>query len=292
MADKVTGPLVPRRRIAAELKRLRDERGHSLEQVAEALLISTSKLSRLENAQGRPQQRDIRDLVGYYGIEGTELATQLGRWVRSASRQGWWTNFSDSLLKDLDVHLAYESEADTARLYTIPILPVLLQTPDYTRAYYHQIEGRPEKDIGELLDIRLKRQEALKSRPDLPPLKLVAVTHESSLRQRVGSPQVMRGQLNALIERSMEPNVWFHVLPFTAPASFSMTCMYAHFEYADSKEPGIVQIETHAGFLSEETPARVRRYRAAHDALVQASLSTEKSRELVAKVRDEMELTA
>ena len=221
-----------------------------------------------------------------------ELAAQLARWVRSASRQGWWTNFSDDLLKDLDVHLAYESEATVARLYTIPILPVLLQTPDYTRAYYRELERRPDEDVSELLDIRLKRQEALTSRPDLPPLELVAVTHESSLHQRVGSPEVMHAQLDALIKRSMAPNVRFHVLPFSAQPIFSMTCMYALFEYADSAEAGVVHVETHAGFLSQENPARVRRYRAAHDALVHAALSTGDSRELVASVRDEIELTS
>jgi transcriptional regulator with XRE-family HTH domain len=284
--DKVTGPLVPRRQIATELRRLREERELRLEQVAEALLISTSKLSRLENAQGRPQARDIRDLIRFYEIEGTDLAARMTRWVRSAGRQGWWTDFSDDILKDLDVHLAYESEASVARLYTMPILPVLLQTPEYTRAYYRELEGRTDDEISELLDIRLKRQEALTSREDLPPLELIAVTHESSLRQQVGSEEIMRGQLDALIERTKAPHVRFHVLPFSVRPMFSMTCMYAHFEYADGGGAGVVHVETHAGFLSLESPVRVRRYRAAHDALVQAALSTEETRTLVASVRD------
>ena len=63
MADKVTGPLGPRRAIATNLKRLREESGQSLNDVATPLMISTSKLSRLENAQGKPNPRDIRDLI-------------------------------------------------------------------------------------------------------------------------------------------------------------------------------------------------------------------------------------
>ena len=66
------------------------------------------------------------------------------------------------------------------------------------------------------------------------------MTHESTLHQMVGSPGMMRGQLDELVERSTEPNVRLHVLPFTARPTFSMTCMYAHFEYKDAGESDIV----------------------------------------------------
>ena len=70
-AEKVTGPLGPRRAIAKALKQLREDQGKLLNQVSEDLMISTSKLSRLENAQGKPLRRDIRDLIRYYEIEET-----------------------------------------------------------------------------------------------------------------------------------------------------------------------------------------------------------------------------
>src|SRR5208282_302363 len=81
---KVTGPLGPRRGIAAALKQLREDRGKRLTEVAQDLMMSSSKLSRLENAQGTPLPRDIRDLIRYYQIEGTPLAARLERWVRAA----------------------------------------------------------------------------------------------------------------------------------------------------------------------------------------------------------------
>ena len=83
---KVTGPLGPRRAIAAALKQLRDNSGESLNDAAAGLMISTSKLSRLENAQGRPLPRDIRDVIVHYKIEGTSLAGDLRRWVADAQR--------------------------------------------------------------------------------------------------------------------------------------------------------------------------------------------------------------
>ncbi len=92
------------------------------------------------------------------------------------------------------------------------------------------------------------RQEVLSHRDGLDPLKLVAVIHETALRQAVGSPQILRDQLDALVERSKVPNVSLHVLPFSARPVFTITCMYAYFEYDDMLEQDAVRIETHAGF--------------------------------------------
>src|ERR1700722_3018851 len=99
---KVTGPLGPRRGIAAAVKQLREDRGKLLHEVAEDLMMSSSKLSRLENAQGTPLPRDIRDLISNYQIKGTPLALQLEQWVRAARRRGWWTYYDDEVIEGLD----------------------------------------------------------------------------------------------------------------------------------------------------------------------------------------------
>jgi transcriptional regulator with XRE-family HTH domain len=283
------GPIVPRRRIADTLKRLRDESGRTLEEVAETLMISTSKLSRLENAQGSPQPRDVRDLIQFYGIENTQLADRLGRWVRSSQRQGWWTDYSQTTATPgLDAHLAYESEATVARIYTIPLLPVLLQTPEYARAQYssHEPWWSPE-EVEQLVELRERRKDALAEREGIAPLKLVAVTHESAVRQFVGSREIMRAQLDHLVERSTEPNIELRVFPFTHPPLFSMSCMYAYFEFEDELDRDIVHIETHAGFRHIETAVTVGYYRGYHDALVAASLEPDESRALIRAIQAE-----
>jgi hypothetical protein len=261
-----------------------------LSDVARELMISTSKLSRLENAQGKPLPRDIRDLIRYYRIEGTPQAAQLEEWVEAAQRPGWWTDYNEEVVGgQLDAHLAYEVDAVVARVYTIPFVPALLQTLDYARAVFRDMEQRSEREIQQLLEIRVRRQEALRRRDDsLKPLRLVAVTHEMALRQVVGSRSIMRGQLDHLLERSAAPNVDLRVFPFTAKPTFSMTCMYAHFEYEDAGESDIVHIETHAGFFSVENAEQVKKYRVAHDALMAASYSEEDSRELIRSLREEM----
>jgi transcriptional regulator with XRE-family HTH domain len=292
--SKVTGPLGPRRNIAAALRQLREDSGKNLNQVAEDLMISTSKLSRLENAQGKPQPRDIKDAIQYYGIEGTPMAGNLRRWVASAQRQGWWTDFDDEVLGGvlgglgLDAHLGYEADAKVERIYTLPFVPALLQTTEYAKAIFRDMERRSDDEISQLLDVRARRQQALTFREGMDPLRLVAVTHESSLRQAVGSPEILRDQLDALIERSTAPNVSLHVLPFQAGPVLTMTCMYAYFEYEDVDiEQDVVHIETHAGYWSIENPDKVAEYRKAHDALVRASLGEAESRALIRSIRDD-----
>jgi transcriptional regulator with XRE-family HTH domain len=286
-ADKVTGPLAPRRAIAQAIKNLREQSGKSLNEVADDLLISKSKLSRLENAQGRPLPRDIRDLIGYYGIEGQALAGKLRRWVRDAQRSGWWTDF-DVLLgtSGLEAHVAYETDATVERIYTLPFVPALLQTKDYAAAVFRDMEGKSDEEVARLVAYRLKRQEVLSAREDLPPLQLIAVTHESTLRQAVGSPRIMREQLEALAERRSDPHVRLHVLPFKAKPVFSMTCMYAYFEYQDLGQD-LVNIETHAGFYNIDDPGDVARYKDAHRSLVEASLSEDDSRDFILSIRDQ-----
>lgn len=290
--DKVTGPLGPRRAIAAALRQLREDSGKLLNEVADELMISKSKLSRLENAQGKPQPRDIRDLIRYYGIERTVLAGRLQRWVTAAQRPGWWTDYDDAVVGGPAAYLvAYEADATVERAYTIPFVPTLLQTADYAGAIFRNMEHGSEDEVRQaVMAFRVRRQEVLSYRDGLDPLKLVAVTHESTLRQTVGSPKILRDQLDALVERSWAPNVSLHVLPFAAGPVFTMTCMYAYFEYrdADNLEQDVVHIETHAGFLSIDNPGKVAEYRTWHDALVRASLSEDDSRKFIRSVRDEM----
>ena len=257
---QVSGPLGARRRIATTLKRWRDQSGKSLTDVSKETLISTSKLSRLENAESKPRLRDVRDLIRLYGKQDTPIATQLERWVVVAEATGWWTDFSDDILSNqirLDTHLAYEAEATIERVYTLPFVPALLQTDAYAEAVYRDMERRPEDQIGQLMEIRRNRKAALKRREGLDPLKLVAVTHECTLRQIVGSPKILRDQLDELLVRSHEENVSLYVFPFSATPAFTMTCMYAYFEYQDPDdlEQDLVQIETQpASGLSTTQP--------------------------------------
>jgi transcriptional regulator with XRE-family HTH domain len=288
--DKVSGPLGPRRRVAVELKRLRERKKLNLADVAGApeVLISTSKLSRLENAQGKPRQRDVRDLIRFYGLEGTQRGARLLKQVELAQVPGWWSDYED-LPEGYDRHLAYEADAAVERVYTIPFVPALLQTDDYAAAVFRHMERRSDEEISQLMEIRGKRKEALTARDGLDPLRLVAVIHESALRQAVGSPQILRDQLDVLLEHLDQPdNVSLGILPFSATPIRSMTCMYAYFEYDDPEdlEQDVVWIETPAGFWSIEEPEEVAEYKGWHAELVKAATDRDGSCALIRTARD------
>src|SRR5262249_30221312 len=65
---EVRSPTVRRRELGAVLRALRTERGFTVEQVAEQLLCSPSKVSRMETGQRGATLRDIRDLCDLYGV--------------------------------------------------------------------------------------------------------------------------------------------------------------------------------------------------------------------------------
>ena len=184
--------------------------------------------------------------------------------------------------------MAYESEATVARVYTIPVLPVLLQTDEYSRAFYESCEPwwTPEQ-IDELVDLRRRRKAALDHREGREPLTLVAVTHECSIRQLVGTPEIMRTQLDHLVELSTAPNVELRVFPFSAPPLFTTTCMYAYFEFSEELDRDFVHVETHAGFRSIETAATVARYRGYYNDLYEHSLNADATRALIRNVQAE-----
>jgi transcriptional regulator with XRE-family HTH domain len=276
-----SGPVTPRRRLAAELRRLREEAGLRLEEVADQLLISRSKLSRLENAQGRPHPRDVRDLIKFYRLDGTPQAAAMTEWLDAARRQPWWGQYRRRI--GFDAHIAYESEASTARVYTIPVLPVLLQTPDYVRAFYRSTEyWNGDGQVEELVELRQRRQQVLTDRAPKP-LELLTVIHEACLRQVVGSAATMRAQLESVAQWSTAPNIEVRVLPFSAPPTYAMGCAFACFAF-DEDDAGIVSIETHAGFRQVEAAKQATEYDRHFRDLQDRSLSPPETRDLLHSV--------
>ncbi|WP_222854048.1 helix-turn-helix domain-containing protein [Fodinicola acaciae] len=277
----VTGPIIPRRRLAAALRRLRESAGLSLTEVADELMISKSKLSRLENAQGNPQARDVRDLIRLYRVDGTPEAGNLMRWARSTTQTAWWSGYrydDSGFASDLKTHVEYESEAVVARIYTIPFVPALLQTEAYARALYRSIEPwRSAEDIDQLVKLRLRRQEVL-ARRDREPLRLEAVMHECAVHQFVGSGRIVHEQLAALL--TLPEHVALRVLPFSAAPVFASTCMWALLVF-DEELDTVVHVETHAGFRFIQDRDQVCEYGSHFVQLWRRSLDEEESRSFI-----------
>ena len=274
------GPLLPRRRLGAELRRIRGRR--TLEEVADATLISTSKLSRLENGQGVPQLRDIRDLIAHYGVDAA-TADRLRKWTNSGRKQAWWKQYSDVVSGQLDAYLDFESGASTIRAYALSVIPGILQTTDYAE---HLLRGIPptktDDQIRRLIEIRERRKELLHDRNSST--RLITVIDEAAVHRRVGSDEITRNQLEQLYKLSEQRNITIQIMPFDAGVHAGLMGMFTVFQFADDIDRDIVSIETHSGDRYLEEQSSVLEFLRMFDSVSHRALDTASSRDLLADV--------
>jgi transcriptional regulator with XRE-family HTH domain len=247
------GPLLPRRRLGAELKRLRGHR--TLDEVAAETLISTSKLSRLENGQGVPQPRDIRDLIKFYDAD-RPTSDRLRRWMNEGRRQAWWREFSDVVTDSIDVFLDYESGASVIRIYTSLVLPGLLQTEAYATSLLSALRPHLSPDeIAKLVELRQRRQEILLADGD--PTRLLAVVDEAALRRAwaTGTEDEAHAQVEHLRSMSARRNVSLRILPLDSGLHAGVMSVFTVFQFSDDIDRDVVSIETHGGdrYLEEQS---------------------------------------
>jgi transcriptional regulator with XRE-family HTH domain len=274
---EVRSPTVRRRELGALLRALRNEKGLTVEQVAERLLCSPSKVSRMETGHGVATLRDIRDLCDLYGITDQAERDRLTRLAREGKQQGWWQSYD----LDFATYVGLEAEAAGIKYYQSSIVPGLLQTPDYARAMYEAGVPKftPER-INEHIEVRLTRQRLLVQNP---PVRLEVVLDEAVLHRMVGGRAVMRAQLDRLIEVSKQPNVTMQVIPYSVGAHPAMDSTFNILEFADSV-PSVVYVEGLVGWIYVERPQDIERYQQVFEHLRTVALSPRESIELLVRI--------
>jgi transcriptional regulator with XRE-family HTH domain len=272
------GPAIPRRRFGAELRRLRTEQGKRLQQVAKDLMISTSKLSRLEKGQGVPQDRDVRDLLDYYGLTDTDLGRRMWAWAEESRETPWWSDASDALPTPLDRYMQYETAAAVIRGYAALAVPTLLQTAAYSRALFSRLYDPAEAD--RLVALTPGRQDALNR--DVYPVSLDLVIDEAVLHRVVGSAEVMREQLVYLADASHRDNVTLRIFPFAAGHNpVMLEGVFTYFHFRRDIDADVVNLEGKVIDQYIEQPDALAQYRALLDALRERALDQDASREFV-----------
>ncbi|MEU1617575.1 helix-turn-helix transcriptional regulator [Streptomyces sp. NPDC005722] len=276
-------PTVRRRRLGSELRKLREQKGMTAEEVAARLLVSQSKISRLENGRRSISQRDVRDLCSVYGVDDSRLVDSLMNMARESRQQGWWHAFGDV---PYSVYIGLETEAESLRVYDSLVVPGLLQTRNYASAVIEGTlpEATPEQ-IEKRIEIRLRRQERVTD-PDAP-LRFWVVMDESALRRIVGSKDVMREQLEYLTQMSTQAHVTVQVLPYDAGAHPGMSGNFAILEFADATDSSVVYIEGVTSDLYLEKPTDVHGYSVMYEHLRAQALSAEQSRQFIADAAKE-----
>jgi transcriptional regulator with XRE-family HTH domain len=270
-------PSLRRRRLAAELRRLRDESGLSTTDAAKLLEWQPSRLSRIETRQSGITAPDLRKLLNAYGVEDPEYRTYLAELARRVNERGWWQKYAGLIGGDYADLISLEAEARTIRTYEQELVPGLLQTPDYARAVVRA--SRPtdtSEEIDRLVEIRVERQEVL-VRTDPPPPRFNVVLSEGALRRPVGGYDVMRMQLEYLMQPRDRANVTVQVLPFDAGVHPSMMAPFTMITFSDPGDLGVVNVENATGALFLEEPAELRFYDEIYSTLQISALSADDS---------------
>ena len=279
MASNVN-PTVRRRRLGQELRRLREMKNMTAEEVADRLLVSQSKISRLENGRRSISQRDVRDLCGVYEVEDNRIVESLMQMAKESRQQGWWHAFGDI---PYSVYIGLETDAASLRVYEPQVVPGLLQTKEYAEAV---CEGaQPEasaQDLEKRVQVRLRRQQRLHDQRR--PLRLWAVLDESALRRQVGGRQTMVEQLERLIELSQLPHVPIQVMPFEMGAHPGVNGQYAILEFPDAADSSVVYLEGVTSDLYLEKPSDVQSYSVMYEHLRAEALNPDQTREFIEKV--------
>jgi transcriptional regulator with XRE-family HTH domain len=270
------GPVVTRRRLGGELKRLREARGFKLEDVARQLECSQSKISRLENGKGVPRWRDVRDMLEVYGVTDGDERERLLDWAHDGRAQMWWSRYADVLPSGFDTYVELEWDASEIYAYESHVVHGLLQTPDYARRVLTAAwrSSYSSAQIERMVEVRLKRQEALDA---VHGLTFHCVLDESALYRVPGSPEILRAQLEHLLEMAGAEHVDIRVLPFTAGLVATSLSSFAKLTFSAGIEHGMVYVERPGGAEFLADPAEIALHEVRLATVLDAALDEEQS---------------
>lgn len=273
-------PTVRRRRLALELRRLREAAKLTCEEVGDRLECSASKISRVETGRVSVSPRDVRDMLEIYGVP-EEQRDSLVQLARDSKQKGWWHAYSDRVQPQLATYLGMESAASEIRIYQVHRVPGLLQTADYARATF--AAGRlSSSDPSEDLQVALLNERQRQARQSPP--KVWAVLDEATLRRWVGGPEVMRAQIEYLRDLSARPNFFLQVIPLRNGAYLPMDIPFVIMGFPDQLDPDVVCMRYPTGTLWIEDMAEVGRYIGFFHHLQAAALSFDDSVHLMTSV--------
>ena len=280
-------PIGARRRLGSELRRLRTKAGLTLDDVAERMTCSTSKISRLETGKGVPKVPDVSELLRIYGVVSDAERDLLMRLVHDGREHGWWETYTEGVQPERYIldspgrYASLESDARAVRSFDLTIVHGLLQTEEYSRALMGSLlSHHTDDEIARLLAMRNHRQTALR-REVPPPLEVTAVLDEAVLQRPLGDPGVMAAQLDRLLEDSRLPNVTIRVLPFVAGIRRAHAGHFALLEIPRDLGSDVVYVEGHAGDTYLDAEPDVDRYREVFDDVLGHALAPDATRELI-----------
>jgi transcriptional regulator with XRE-family HTH domain len=280
-------PTVRRRRLRYELRRLREQRGLTIEQVSDASGsdLKPSTISRWETGDRSVRPTDLRLLLDIYDIGG-EQREMLLTLAREARERGWWQSYSTAVPDWFQTYVGLEAEASSVHIYESELVDGLLQTADYYRSFLQAAPAAGNDDeVERKIAVRLARQERLTG-DDAP--GYWTVLNEAVIRRVVGGADVMRGQLTYIAETAELAHVNIQVLPFSAGVHPAMDGAFRILGFPEPSDPDVVYLESQTGSLYLESAPEVERYTLMFNHLIAKALDPDESRRLIARVAKEL----
>ncbi|MFH8370036.1 helix-turn-helix domain-containing protein [Streptomyces sp. NPDC018031] len=258
MGEARSAPTVGQMVLGMRLRALREAAGVSFEEAARALHVNQTTIRRMEKAEVGLKLPYVEKLLQTYRTPPAEIEAFLAL-AEEANKPGWWHRFRDVLPEWFSLYVSLEEAATRIRGYEPHCVPGLLQTPEYTRALFRV--GFPfaeEEELDRRVALRMQRQSLL-TRTGTPPPHLWVVIEETVLRRPVGGPEVMRAQIDRLIEATAMPNVTLQVLPFASGPHPGMFGPFQLFRFQIPELPDIVYGEnlTGAGYIDQRADVAV-----------------------------------
>lgn len=264
-------PTLRRRELGFLLRQLRTERGLSVEDAAERLMVSATKVSRLETGRAGASPRDIRDLCVLYEITDPAERERLMTLAREGKQRAWWQRFA----LNYATYVGLEAEATSISDYNTDVVTGLLQVEGYARAILEASEPPINPTaIEQNVEARVKRQ-ALLTQNDGPLFHFVL--DEGALRRSVGGPAVMQAQLARIIEVARMPRVTFQLIPLKVGAHAGLDSVFVILEFDTPTVNDVVYIEGAVGNIYLESSSELARYKRIFSRLHSIALSPEDS---------------
>ncbi|MFD0023441.1 helix-turn-helix domain-containing protein [Streptomyces sp. NPDC058382] len=281
--SSASAPTVLRMILGRRLQDMRLGAGASLEDAAKALRVKSLTIRRLEKAEVPLKPLYVEKLLETFGADRQEI-DEFVELAEQANEPGWWHSYRDAVPSWFTAYVSLETDAKTLRTYEPQYVSGLLQTPDYAHAVLRGgLPNGSEEELTRRVELRLRRQSLLE-REDAPTLWVVM--EEAVLHRVVGGPQVMREQIERLLDVSERAHISLDIVPFTAGAHVGACAPFTYFRFEEPELPDIVYSELLSASVYLDQRADVVSHLEAHSRMALLT-SSDDSKALLNRMRKE-----
>ncbi|SFK62295.1 Helix-turn-helix domain-containing protein [Streptosporangium canum] len=272
--------------LGAQLRRLREQRHITLEAAGHAIRASHSKISRMELGRVGFRVRDVADLLTLYGVTDDDERQPLLALVERANVTGWWHNYNDILPSWFETYVGLEESATGIRNYEVQFVPGLLQSEGYARAVVKLgFPAAPEEELERRVRLRMARQRLLRG---AEPPHLWAVLDEAVLRRPLGGAEVMREQIDHILQALELPNVTVQIVPFSVGGHAAAGGPFSILRFSQPDLPDVVYMEQLTSAVYLDKRGDVDRYLEVMERLCIEAEPASRTREILTRIREEL----